>query len=408
MRSLFKAVAVWLCVAATSAAAQPSDGSSSEPIRLGLILDMSSVYSDVTGSGSETAARMAVEDFGGKLLGRPIEVLVADHQNKADIAAAVASKWFDVERVTALLDVAASSPALSVMNVAKTRDKIVLLSGPGATSITNESCIPTAVHWAYNTYALAHTTGQAIVRQGGNSWFFITADYTFGHQLEADTSAVVKAEGGTVLGDARAPIGTADFSSYLLQAEQSKAQVIGFANAGTDLVNAIKQAAEFGLTRSGQKIAGLLVYINDVNSLGLQATQGMMLSSAFYWDMNDGSRQWSRRFFDRLHKMPNMSQAGVYSSTMHYLQAVQAAGTTETGAVMRKMREMPVDDFFAHNGRIRADGLMVHDMYLFQVKQPSESKGPWDDYKLVATIPGDQAFQPLSESKCPLVRAGNK
>jgi branched-chain amino acid transport system substrate-binding protein len=408
MRSLFKAVAVWLCVAATSAAAQPSDGSSSEPIRLGLILDMSSVYSDVTGSGSETAARMAVEDFGGKLLGRPIEVLVADHQNKADIAAAVASKWFDVERVTALLDVAASSPALSVMNVAKTRDKVVLLSGPGATSITNESCIPTAVHWAYNTYALAHTTGQAVVRQGGKSWFFITADYTFGHQLEADTSAVVKAEGGTVLGDARAPIGTADFSSYLLQAQQSKAQVIGFANAGTDLVNAIKQAAEFGLTRSGQKIAGLLVYINDVNSLGLQATQGMMLSSAFYWDMNDGSRQWSRRFFDRLHKMPNMSQAGVYSSTMHYLQAVQAAGTTETGAVMRKMREMPVDDFFAHNGRIRADGLMVHDMYLFQVKQLSESKGPWDDYKLVATIPGDQAFQPLSESKCPLVRAGNK
>ena len=374
MRSLFKAVAVWLCVAATSAAAQPSDGSASEPIRLGLILDMSSVYSDVTGSGSETAARMAVEDFGGKLLGRPIEVLVADHQNKADIAAAVASKWFDVERVTALLDVAASSPALSVMNVAKTRDKIVLLSGPGATSITNESCIPTAVHWAYNTYALAHTTGQAVVRQGGKSWFFITADYTFGHQLEADTSAVVKAEGGTVLGDARAPIGTADFSSYLLQAEQSKAQVIGFANAGTDLVNAIKQAAEFGLTRSGQKIAGLLVYINDVNSLGLQATQGMMLSSAFYWDLNDGSRQWSRRFFDRLHKMPNMSQAGVYSSTMHYLQAVQAAGTTETGAVMRKMREMPVDDFFAHNGRIRADGLMVHDMYLFQVKQPSESE----------------------------------
>lgn len=375
------------------------------PVKLGLILDMSSVYADITGAGSELAARMAVEDFGGKVLGRPIEIVAADHQNKPDIAAAVASRWFDTEGVQAILDVAASSPALAVMTVAKKRDRIVLLSGPGASSITGKACVPTAIHWAYNTYALAHTTGQALVRQGGRSWFFIAADYTFGQQLEADTAAVVKAEGGTVLGDARAPLATSDFSSYLLQAQGSGAQVVAMANSGADLINAVKQAAEFGLGRSGkQRVAGLLVYVNDVHSLGLPAAQGLAASAPFYWDLNDATRAFSSRFFARIGKEPNMSQAGVYSATMHYLRAVQAAGTLDTGPVLERMRAMPVRDFFAEDGRIREDNMMVHPMHLFQVKTPAESKGPWDLYKLVATVPGDQAFRPLSESKCPLVR----
>ena len=402
-RAIPNAVFAALLFAASAAAQQPAG--TAEPVKLGLILDMSSVYADVTGIGSETAARMAVEDFGGAVLGRPVEVLVADHQNKADIAGSVASKWFDVDHVVALMDVAASSPALAAMAVAKSHDKIIMLSGPGATSITNEACIPTVVHYAYNTYALAHTTGKTVVKQGGKSWFFIAADYTFGHQLEADTASVVQASGGKVLGHVLAPTATSDYSSYLLQAQQSKAQVVGFALAGTDLVNAMKQAAEFGLSQTGQRLTGLLVYINDVHGLGLAATQGMTLTSAFYWDQDDASRRWAQRFYERLHKMPNMSQAGVYSATMHYLQAVRAAGTTDTGPVTRAMRAAPINDFFAHDGHIRADGLMVHDMHLFQVKTPAESKGEWDLYKPVATVPGDQAFQPLSESRCALLKA---
>jgi len=393
---------------ATAFGVCPSEGADAqqagEPFRIGLLLDMSSVYADVTGVGSETAARMAVEDYGGKVLGRPIEVLAVDHQNKPDIASAKAREWFDSDHVSAILDVAASAPALAVMDVAKQRSKIVVMSGPGASSITNEACIPTSVHYVYNTYALAHTTGKAVVAQGGDSWFFLTADYSFGYQLEKDTSDVVTASGGKVLGDVKAPLNTADFSSFLLQAQASKAKVIGLANAGADLTNSIKQAAEFGIATGGQKLAGLLVYDNDIHALGLQATQGMVLASAFYWDMNDEPRKWSKRFFDRLHKMPNMSQAGVYSSTMHYLKSVAAAGTDEADAVMKKMRDTPIDDFFVKNGHIRPDGLMVHDMYLFQVKAPAESKDPWDLYKLVATIPGDQAFQSLADSRCPLVK----
>ena len=384
-------------------AAQPADAAQ-PPIKLGMILDMGSLYADVTGPGSELAARMAVADFGGKVLGRPIQVMVADHQTKADIAAGIATKWFDTENVTALLDVAASSPALAVMNVAKLRNRIVLLNGPGAASITNESCIATAVHYTYNTYATAHAVTRAVMQQGGRSWYYLTADYTFGHQLESDSSAVVLANGGQVLGDAKAPISTADFSSFLLQAQQSGAQVIGLANAGADLINTVKQAAEFGITRGGTKLASLAANINDIHGIGLDATQGMVLSDAFYWDTDDQTRAFSQRFYDRLKKMPNMLQTGVYSSATHYLQAVQAAGTTESAAVMQKMRDMPIHDFFAHDGHIRADGLMVHDMYLFQVKTPAESKGPWDLYRRLATIPADQAFQPLSESRCPLVR----
>jgi branched-chain amino acid transport system substrate-binding protein len=373
-------------------------------VKIGLILDMSSLYADITGIGSETAAKMAVEDFGGKVLGKPLEVVTADHQNKADIAGAKAREWFESQQVDALLDVAASATALAAQQVAKERNKIAIFNGPGSTRLTNEACGPQSIHYTYDTYALAHTVGQAIVKEGGDSWFFLTADYSFGHDLQKDTSEVVTASGGKVIGSVRHPINAADFSSFLLQAQSSKAKIIGLANAGGDTTNAIKQAVEFGIVRGGQKLAGLLVYINDVNGLGLNTAQGMLLSEAFYWDLNDDTRAWSRRFFERVKRMPNMSQAGVYSATIHYLKAVEAAGTDETGPVMAAMRRTPVNDFFAKNGKIREDGRMVHDMYLFQVKTPSESQGPWDFYKLVATVPGDAAFQPLAQSRCSLVK----
>jgi branched-chain amino acid transport system substrate-binding protein len=374
------------------------------PLKLGLLLDMSGPYADITGQGSVTAARMAVEDFGGKVLGRPIEIVFADHQNKADLAGSIARQWFDDQGVEAILDVAASATALAANEVAKQRNKIIIMSGPGVTRLTNEECGPYTVHYAYDNYALAKGTGVATVKAGYDSWFFITADYAFGQDLEKNTSAFIAKNGGKVLGSVRVPLNTPDFSSFLLQAQASKAKVIGLANAGADTINTIKQAAEFGIGKSGQKLAALLVFITDVNSLGLEAAQGLLLTSAFYWDMNDETRAWSRRFFEKMHKMPTMDHAGVYSSTMHYLDAVAAAGTVEPGAVMKQMKATPINDFFAHNGRIREDGRMVHDMYLFEVKKPSESKEPWDDYKLVATIPAEEAFQPLSQSTCPLVK----
>ena len=375
-----------------------------DPIKLGAILDMSSVYADVTGPGSEMAARMAIADFGGMVLGRPITLQVADHQNKADVAAAIATQWFDADGITALLDVAASSPALAVMNVAKPRQKIVMLNGPGAQSITNEQCTATTVQYTYTTYATARTVTEAVLAQGGKSWFYVTADYTFGHQLEKASSDLVKAKGGKILGGSLAPLGTPDFSSFLLQAQGSQAQVIGLANGGDDMTNSIKQAHEFGLTINGTKLAALGAEINDIHAVGLESTGGMVVGDAFYWDTDDESRAFSKRFFDRLGKMPNMLQAGMYSSTMHYLQAVKAADTTDSGRVMEKMRAMPVNDFFARNGHVRADGLMVHDMFLFQVKTPPESDGPWDLYKKVVTIPGELAFGVLADSKCPLVK----
>jgi len=373
-------------------------------VKIGLIEDMSSIYADITGLGAVTAAKMAVEDSGGKVLGKPIEVVSADHQNKADIASATAREWFDSGHVDALMDVAASATALATVDVAKEKNKIVMLSGPGAARITNEACTPISIHYAYDNYALSHGTASAMVKAGYDSWFFITADYAFGHDLEQNTAAVVKARGGQVLGDVRVPINTADFSSALLQAQASKAKAVGLANAGADTTNSIKQAAEFGLVRGGQKLAGLLIFINDVNTLGLQTAQGMLLTNAFYWDRNEDSRAWSRRYFQHMNRMPNMVQAGIYSATMHYLAAVAAAGTDDTQAVMEKMRATPINDFFAKDGRIRADGRMVHDMYLYEVKKPEESKEKWDYYKLVATIPADQAFLPLSESRCPLVK----
>ena len=404
-RKFWRACAAACALAlAASAQAQAPEKVSDGVVKFGLLLDMSSLYSDITGQGSVTAARMAIEDYGGKVLGKPVEVIFADHQNKPDIAASVAREWFDTQKVDAILDVAASATALATVEIAKGKNKIVVMSGPGAARLTNEACSPVSVHYAYDTYSLAHTTGGATVKQGGDTWFFLTADYAFGHELERDASAVVTESGGKVLGSVRAPLNTPDFSSFLLQAQGSKAKVIGLANAGGDTTNAIKQAAEFGIVKGGQKLAGLLVYINDVHSLGLERAQGMLLTEGFYWDLNDETRAWSKRFFERQQKMPNMSQAGVYSTVLHYLRAVEAAGTDETVAVMAKMRELPINDVFAKNGRIREDGRMVHDMYLFEVKKPSESKGPWDYYKLLATVPGEEAFQPLSKSRCPLVK----
>jgi len=394
--------AAMLLAGAVAAPAQEkiSDG----VVKIGMIEDMSSIYADITGVGAVTAAKMAVEDFGGKVLSKPIEVVSADHQNKPDIASATAREWFDAERVDALMDVAASATALAAIDVAKNKNKIVILNGPGAARITNEACTPVSIHYTYDNYALSHGTGAAMVRAGYDTWFFLTADYAFGHDLEQNTAAVVKASGGQVLGSVRVPINTSDFSAAWLQAQSSKAKVVGLANAGADTTNSIKQAAEFGVVRGGQKLAGLLIFINDINALGLEAAQGMLLTNAFYWDRNDESRAWAKRYFQRMSRMPNMTQAGIYSATTHYLKAVEAAGTDETQAVMEKMRSTAINDFFVKDGKIREDGRMIHDMYLYEVKKPAESKGAWDYYKLVATIPADQAFQPLSDSKCPLVR----
>ncbi|CAN7614601.1 urea ABC transporter, urea binding protein [compost metagenome] len=399
------ALACAAALACSTAQAQPRAAVSDDVVKIGMLLDMSGLYADVTGRGSATAAQMAIDDFGGKVLGKKIELVVVDHQNKADIAANKAREWFDTANVDAILDVAASAPALAVLEVARQKNRIVVFSGPGTERITNDLCTPVSVHYAYDTYALANTTARAMVERGGKSWFFLTADYAFGHTLQDSATAVINETGGKVLGAARHPLATSDFASYLLQAQASKAQVVGLANAGGDTVNAIKAASEFGLTRNNtQRMAGLLLYINDIHAIGLKTASGLVLTEAFYWDMNEATRAWSRRYFDKLRKMPNMSQAGAYSSVTHYLKAVQAAGTDETAAVMKKMKSMPINDFFAKNGRIREDGRMIHDMYLFEVKTPAESKYPWDYYKVLATVPGEQAFMPVSKSQCSLVR----
>ncbi|MBX3627335.1 MAG: ABC transporter substrate-binding protein [Rhizobacter sp.] len=392
------------CALAVSSLAQ-AQGISDDKVKIGLILDMSGLYSDITGPNLVTAVKMAVDDFGGKVLGKPIEVLAADHQNKADIAASKAREWYDTEKLDAVLDVAASAPALAVATVAKEKNKIAVFTSPGASRLTNEACTPVTIHYTYDTYALANVTGKAVVQNGGDTWFFLVADYAFGSVLEKDTSDVVRAGGGKVLGSVRHPLSAADFSSYMLKAQGSGAKIIGLANAGGDTINAIKAAKEFGLTASGkQSLAGLLMFINDVHSLGLAATQGMMLSAGWYWDLNPETRAWAKRFFEKTKKMPNMAQAGAYSATLHYLNAVKAAGTDATEPVMAKMKATPINDMFAKNGRIREDGRMVHDMYLFQVKKQAESKYPWDYYALKGTVPADQAFTPLASSACPLVK----
>ena len=403
MKKWIAALAATTCLTFAYAEAQ-APKISDDVVKFGLILDMSSLYSDITGQGSVEAARMAIEDFGGKIAGKPVELVFADHQNKADIAAAKAREWFENEKVDAILDVAASATALAALEIAKQKNKIIIFNGPAATRLTNEACGPLSVHWTYDTYALAHGTGYATVKQGLDTWFFIAADYAFGADLERDTTAVITANGGKVLGGVKAPLNTSDFSSFLLQAQASKAKVIGLANAGGDTTNAIKQAAEFGIVKGGQQLAGMLVFITDIHALGLEKAQGMLLTTAFYWDMNDETRKWSERFKAKIGRMPTMVQAGVYSTVAHYLKAAQAVGTDESEPVMKKMRETPVNDFFVKDGKIREDGRMVHDMYLVEVKTPAESKGPWDYYKIKATIPAEEAFQPIAQSRCPLVK----
>jgi branched-chain amino acid transport system substrate-binding protein len=385
---------------ATCAGAQISDG----VVKIGVLSDMSSVYSDSTGTGSLIAAQMAAADFNGQVKGKPIEVIGADHQNKPDIGSSVAREWYDTGKVDVIADVPTSSVALAVQRITKDKDRVFLMSGTAASDLTGAACSPNGIHWTYDTYALSKVAGKAMVARGDDTWFFITVDYVFGHALERDTANVVKAAGGQVLGAVRTPLNTQDFSSFLLQAQASKAKVVGLANTGSDMQNAIKQAAEFGLQRGGQKLAALLFDVTDANSLGLETAQGMIVAAGFYWDLDAETRAFSNRFMQRTKRMPTMFQAGVYSAVTHYLRAIDATGTDDAIAVIAKMKATPVNDFFAKNGRIREDGRMVHDMYLMQLKSPSESTGPWDFYKLLATVPGDQAFRPLQEGGCPLVK----
>ena len=390
--------------AGVALAAGPAAAQANPPIRIGLIVDQSGVYSAITGKGSITAAQMAVDELGGQVLGRKVELLTFDHQSKADSAAAKAREWYD-GGVDAIQDVGGSAAALAVLNIAKEKGKILVMSGPASDRITGDMCGPTVAHWAYNSYSLANTVGKAAAEKIGKNWFFLTADYSGGYDIAKATTQAIASVGGKVVGETRHPLNASDFSSAVVQAQSSKADVIGLANFGNDLVNSIKAAREFGINpESKQKLASLLMYINDVHSLGLKTAQGMLLSEAFYWDMNDETRAYAKKFFSRMNAMPNMSQMGVYSSVKHYLKAIEAAGTTDAGAVMAKMRELPVNDTFVKNGKLRTDGMMVHDMYLFQVKTPAESKYPWDYYKVMGSVPADKAFVPLGESTCPLVK----
>jgi branched-chain amino acid transport system substrate-binding protein len=374
-------------------------------IKIGVLNDQSGLYADLAGQGSVTAAKMAVEDFGGKIGDVPIQVIFADHQNKPDVGSSIARQWYDADGVDVIVDVPTSSVALAVSQVTRDKNKVFLGSGPGTSDLTGKACSPNTVHWTYDTYALAQTTGKAEVEAGGKTWFFLTADYAFGQALERDTTAVVKAAGGEVLGDVKHPLNTTDFSSFLLQAQASKAQVIGLANAGGDTINAIKAASEFGIVKGGQKLAGLLVFLTDIHSLGLQTAQGLLLSESFYWDRDAKTRAWSKKFAARNGgKMPTMVQAGVYASVLHYLKAVKALKSDADGkAVVDEMKKLPTDDPLFGKGTIRVDGRKIHPMYLYEVKSPKESKGPWDYYKLIKEIPGDQAFRPLDKGDCPLV-----
>lgn len=377
--------------AALAAHAQVSD----DVVKIGVLNDLSGIYSDLAGQGSVTAARMAIEEMGGKVLGKPVELVFADHQNKPDVAANLARGWFDQGKVDMVTDFPTASTALAVMEIAKQKNRIVMPSSGLATAILGEKCTPLTAQWTTNTYALAAGTARALVKDGKKSWYFITADYTFGHSLEKDATDVIKADGGTVVGSSRHPFPGNDFSSFLLKAQASKADVIALANAGNDTVNAIKQANEYGITRK-QVVAPLLTYISDVHSIGLEKAQGMYLSEAFYWDFDDRSRAWSKKFFDKQKRMPTAAQAGVYSATLNYLKAIQAAGTDEAKAVMAQLRKMTIDDAVIRNGKLREDGALVHDMLLLQVKTPAESKAPWDYYKVKSVLKGTDVYPPLN------------
>jgi branched-chain amino acid transport system substrate-binding protein len=374
-------------------------------VKIGVLTDMSSLYADDTGPGSVAAAKLAVADFNPAAHNMKVDIVVADHQNKPDIGANIARQWFDTQNVDAIVDVPNSGVALAVNEVVREKNKVFLVSGAAISDLTGPKCSPNTIHWTYDTWMLANGTGKAVVKTGGDTWFFITADYAFGHALERDTTAVIKANGGKVLGSVSVPLNNQDFSSFLLQAQQSKAKIIGLANAGGDTINSIKQGAEFGITAGGQHFAGLLVFIGDVEAMGLKVAQGLVLTETFYWDMNDATRAWTKRWqVDRPGKFPTMNQAGVYSATLHYLKAVAALKSAEDGkAVVDQMKKMPTDDPLFGKGTVRADGRKIHPAYLFQVKSPAESKYPGDDYILKATIPADEAFRPMKDDNCPLV-----
>jgi len=403
MRMKILAAAAAVALSAGGAQAQQwTDG----VIKIGVLNDMSGLYADLTGIGSVIAARMAVEDFGAARKGMKIEIVGADHQNKPDVGSSIVKKWLDEDKVDVIVDVPTSSVALAVNEIVREKNKVFLVSGAAASDLTGAKCSPNTVHWTYDTWALANGTGKAIVKTGGDTWFFITADYAFGHALERDTAAVVEKNGGKVLGKVRHPFPGTDFSSFLLQAQASKAKIIGLANAGGDTINSIKQAAEFGIVKGGQNLAGLLVFLTDIKALGLQTAQGLIFTESWYWDMNDTNRKWAERYA-ALHPKkiyPTMIHAGVYAAVTHYLKALEALKSDADGkAVVAKMKEIPTDDPLFGKGTIRPDGRKIHDMYLFEVKKPAESKGPWDLYKLRATIPAAEAFRPLAEGNCPLV-----
>jgi branched-chain amino acid transport system substrate-binding protein len=374
-------------------------------VKLGVLNDRSGIYADIAGEGSVIAAQMAAEDFGAEGKGIKVEIVSADHQNKPDVGSNIARQWYDQDGVDVILDVPTSSVALAVNDITREKDKIFINSGAATSDLTGPACSPNTVHWTYDTWELAHGTGGAMVANGGKTWFFVTADYAFGHALERDTSAVVTEAGGEVLGSVRTPFPGTDFSSFLLQAQASGAQVIGLANAGGDTINSIKQASEFGITQGGQALAGLLVFINDIHSLGLETAQGLVLTESFYWDLNDQTREWSARYEEKMGKKPSMVQAGVYAGALHYLKAVEALGSKDDAkAVVAKMKELPTDDPLFGKGVVREDGRKMHDAYLFRVKTPDQSEGPWDYYETVATIPADKAFRPLEDGNCPLVQ----
>jgi branched-chain amino acid transport system substrate-binding protein len=401
MQSRKLAAAAALALGATGAQAQVSDGI----VKIGILTDMSSLYADLSGPGSVAAARMAVEDFGAAKKGMKVEIISADHQNKPDVGSAVARQWYDVDKVDVIVDTPNSGVALAVNQITRDKKKAFIVSGAATADLTGKACSPNTVHWTYDTWMLANGTGSAIVKTGGDSWFFLTADYAFGHALERDTEAVVLKNGGKVLGKVRAPLNTQDFSSFLLQAQGSKAKIIGLANAGGDTTNSIKQAAEFGIVKGGQSLAGLLVFLSDVHGLGLQTAQGLIFTETFYWDLNDNTRAFAKRMAAANNgKYPTMVQAGVYAGVLHYLKAIEAAKTDDGTKVVEQMKKMPTDDPLFGKGRIRADGRKVHPAYLVEVKKPSESKGPYDYYKIRSTIPADQAFRPEKDGGCELVK----
>lgn len=401
MKKLTLAIAIAFSgLASASLHAQTTTG----PVKIGVLSDMSSIYSSIGGKGLVDAAKMAVEDFGGSVLGKPIDLLSVDTQNKVDVASSRARQWFDVDGVDMVTDMPTSAIALAVSKLGEEKKKVVMVTSAASSDLTGKSCSPYTVHWTYDTYAMSVGTAAAVVKAGGDTWYFLSADYAFGQALERDATQVIQANGGKVLGSAKHPLSAPDFSSFILQAQSSKAKVIGLANGGQDTSNAIKQAAEFGVGKDGQKVAALLAFLSDIKSIGLPLAQGLYLTEAFYWDLNDKTREWSQRFYKRNGVMPTMTQAGTYGAIMHYLQAVKTVGSKDSDKVMAQMRATPINDFMTTNGSLRIDGRVVRDMYLFQVKTPAESKGEWDLYKSIATTPGSVAFRPMNQGGCPLVK----